>query len=115
MKIAFTLLIAVFASISCLAETERGLASFYSDSLDGGKTASGELYDKDAFTAAHQALDFGTAVRVTYPKTGKSVLVRINDRGPFVENRIIDLSGAAANEIGLTQDGVGEVELSVQK
>lgn len=113
-KIVLSLLLLV-TSQAALADTERGLASFYGDNLDGRKTASGEPYDKNALTAAHRTLDFGTEVRVLYPETGKSVLVIINDRGPFVEGRIIDLSGAAANEIGLTQDGVGEVELFVQQ
>ena len=88
-----------------------GMASYYADSLHGNKTASGEPYDKDALTAAHRSLEFGTTVRVTYLKTGKSVEVRINDRGPHVESRIIDLSGAAAEQIGLKEDGIGEVSL----
>ncbi len=94
---------------SALAATEQGLASFYADSLHGNKTASGEAYDKNAMTAAHRTLEFGTLVNVTYLKTGKSVEVRINDRGPHVEDRIIDLSGAAAAKIGLKDSGVGEV------
>jgi rare lipoprotein A len=64
-------------------------------------------------TAAHRTLPFGTRVRVTYPKTGKSVEVVINDRGPHVEGRIIDLSGAAARALGLTDDGTGQVRLEV--
>ncbi len=93
------------------AATERGLASYYADSLHGNKTASGELYDKNAMTAAHRTLDFGTRVTVTYLKTGKSVEVKINDRGPHAADRIIDLSSAAAKKIGLTEDGVGEVSV----
>ncbi len=96
---------------AALAETERGLASYYTDSLDGNKTASGEPYDKQAMTAAHRTLDFGTLVTVTYIKTGKSVEVRINDRGPHVAERLIDLSGAAAAEIGLRENGIGEVTI----
>ena len=95
-------------------ETTRGMASFYADTLHSENTASGEPYDKDAFTAAHRSLEFGTRVKVTYLKTGKSVEVRINDRGPHTEDRLIDVSGAAARAIGLTEDGVGEVELAVQ-
>lgn len=95
------------------AEAERGKASYYADSLHGNKTASGEPYDKNSMTAAHRTLEFGTLVTVTYPKTGKSVEVRINDRGPHVKNRIIDLSGAAAAKIGLTDDGVGEVTIDI--
>jgi rare lipoprotein A len=93
------------------AGTEEGLASYYADSLHGNKTASGEPYDKDALTAAHRTLEFGTEAKVTYLKTGKTVTVRINDRGPHVKDRIIDLSGAAAAKIGLKDAGVGEVRV----
>ena len=84
-------------------DVEEGEASYYADSLAGNKTASGEPYDKDAMTAAHRSLPFGTKVKVIYLKTGKSVDVMINDRGPHVKNRIIDLSGAAARGIGLIE------------
>jgi rare lipoprotein A len=98
-------------SLSGHAETATGQASYYADSLQGNKTASGEPYDKNAMTAAHRTLEFGTQVKVTYLKTGKSVEVRINDRGPHVPSRIIDLSGAAAEQLGLKNDGVGEVSI----
>jgi rare lipoprotein A len=98
-----------------MAGTEQGLASYYADSLHGNKTASGEPYDKNALTAAHRTLEFGTTVLVTYPETGKSVEVRINDRGPHVEDRIIDLSGAAAAKIGLKEDGVGTVTIETRE
>lgn len=93
--------------------TQRGQASYYADSLDGNPTASGVVYDKRKLTAAHRSLPFGAKVRVTYLPTGKSVNVVINDRGPFAKRRIIDLSKAAANKIGLTDDGHGEVKLEV--
>ena len=102
-----------FSVSSTMAATEKGLASYYADSLHGNKTASGEPYDKNAMTAAHRTLEFGTVVTVTYPKTGKSVEVRINDRGPHVKDRIIDLSGAAAAKIGLTDSGIGEVIVEI--
>lgn len=117
MKKKHSLLNALAALSVCLAspaglgETLRGEASYYADSLQGGKTASGEPYDKTAMTAAHPTLDFGTMVKVTYLKTGKTVDVRVNDRGPHTKGRIIDLSGAAAEQLGLTQDGHGEVEI----
>jgi peptidoglycan lytic transglycosylase len=95
------------------ATVEEGVASYYDDSLHGNETASGEAYDKNAMTAAHRTLPFGTRVRVTYPKTGKSVEVVINDRGPHATGRIIDLSGAAAKALGLIDDGTGEVRLEV--
>ena len=94
-------------------DVQEGEASYYAKVLDGQKTASGETYDKNAFTAAHRSLSFGTRVRLTYLKTGKSVDVVINDRGPAVEGRIIDLSRAAAEKIGLTEDGSGKVKLEI--
>ncbi len=100
---------ALLAASASLAEVETGMASYYADSLHGNKTASGEPYDKNAMTAAHRILAFGTQVIVTYPKTGKSVEVRINDRGPHVKDRIIDLSGAAAEAIGVSAVGVERV------
>ena len=102
-------LAALFISALAIAQTSQGIASYYASSLHGNKTASGEPYDHNAMTAAHRTLEFGTKVRVTYIKTGKAVEVRINDRGPHAEDRIIDLSGAAAKEIGLDSDGTGEV------
>jgi rare lipoprotein A len=92
---------------------EEGEASYYADSLAGNATASGEPYDPTALTAAHRTLEFGTKVKVTYLKTGKSVVVVINDRGPHVEDRIIDLSRAAAEAVGLIDDGTGTVVLTV--
>jgi rare lipoprotein A len=107
----------VMLSLTVHAETVKGIeegnASYYADSLDSNKTASGEAYDKDAMTAGHRTLPFGTKVKVTYLKTGKSVEVVINDRGPYADNRIIDVSGAAAQELGLTDDGEGRVRLEV--
>jgi rare lipoprotein A len=94
-------------------DVEEGDASYYADSLHGNKTASGQVYDKNAMTAAHRTLPFGTRVKVTYVKTGKSVEVVINDRGPHVKNRIIDVSGAAAKALGLMDDGHGKVKLEV--
>ena len=95
------------------ADVREGEASYYADSLNGNKTASGELYDKNAFSAAHRSLPFGTKVKVTYLKSGQSVEVVINDRGPYAKDRIIDLSDAAAKEIGLIDAGHGEVRLEI--
>lgn len=95
-------------------ELERGLASWYSPRLQGRRTASGERYDKYALTAAHKTLPFGTVVRVrNLLVPGREVDVRINDRGPFVPGRIIDLSQAAAEALGLLALGVAEVSLSL--
>lgn len=82
-------------------EIQSGRASFYADAFHGRRTASGERFDKRAMTAAHRWLPFGTVVKVTNPANGKSVYVRINDRGPHRRNRIIDLSRAAAQKIGI--------------
>ena len=95
------------------ADVQEGEASYYADSLDGNKTASGEPYDKNAFSAAHRTLPFGTKVKVTYLKTGQSVEVVINDRGPRAKGYIIDLSGAAASKIGLIEAGHGKVAVEV--
>jgi rare lipoprotein A len=92
-----------------------GQASFYGNQPgEGGPlTANGERYNPGGLTAAHRTLPFGTKVRVTSPNTGRSVVVRINDRGPFIGNRIIDLSVGAARVIGLTSSGVGTVRMEV--
>lgn len=95
------------------ADVQEGEASYYADSLQGNKTASGEPYDRNALSAAHRTLPFGTKVRVTYLETGQSVNVVINDRGPHVKGRIIDLSGAAAAKIGLKEAGHGKVRLEI--
>jgi rare lipoprotein A len=95
--------------------TETGLASWYGTSEQGRKTASGERFDRNAMTAAHRSLPFGTVVRVTSLENGRTVMVRINDRGPFVRGRIIDLSAGAAARLGIRQDGVARVKLAVYR
>lgn len=93
------------------APFELGMASFFAAEMAGRRTANGETCDPATLTAAHRTLPFGTKLRVTNPANGKSVVVRINDRGPFARGRVIDLSKAAAAEIGLVQRGHGHVEL----
>ena len=100
------------ASASLLA-AEEGLASWYGGRFQGRLTASGELFDTRQLTAAHKSLPFGTLVLVTNLENGRSVTVRINDRGPFVPGRVIDLSLAAAAAIGLAGRGVAPVRLEV--
>ena len=90
-----------------------GIASYYGKRFHGRRTASGERFDMHGLTAAHRTLPFGSLVRVTNPATGRSVTVRINDRGPFSHGRLIDLSRAAAEEIGLVARGHGTVELAL--
>ena len=92
---------------------ERMVASFYGGKFHGRKTASGERFDKNALTCAHKTLPFDTILIVTNPKNGKSVTVRVNDRGPFVRGRDVDLSYAAALEIGMIQAGVIPVEVVI--
>ena len=94
---------------------EKGKASYYADYFKGRQTANGERFRQGKRTAAHKTLPFGTKVRVTNLKNGRSVKVRINDRGPFVSGRVIDLSKKAARKLGMLDDGVAEVKLSYKK
>lgn len=94
-------------------DRDTGGASYYHDKFQGRPTASGEPYDRDGLTAAHRSLPFGTLVRVTRTDTQRSVEVRVNDRGPFREGRIIDLSRKAAEDIDLLRDGVTTVRVEV--
>ena len=92
------------------AKTIRGVASYYKS---GKRTANGERFNPNGLTAAHRSLPFGTRVQVTNMKTGRTVVVRINDRGPFVGRRLIDLSYGAAKVVGLTASGVAKVTMVV--
>jgi rare lipoprotein A len=96
-----------------IGRTERGIASWYGEPYHGRRAANGEVYDMNQFTAAHRTLPFGTWVRVRNESNGKTVNVRITDRGPFVDKRIIDLSRKAAQDIALIGPGIGPVELTV--
>jgi rare lipoprotein A len=93
-------------------QTETGKASWYGKAHHGQRTASGERFDMHALTAAHRTLPFGTIVRVTDLRSRKFVNVRINDRGPFRRDRIIDLSYAAAKKLGITERGTARVEIT---
>lgn len=93
--------------------TLEGVASYYADAFHGKLTSNGETFDMNALTAAHRTFPFGTKVRVTNLGNGKTVVVRVNDRGPFVDGRIIDLSLGAAKVIDLVQTGTGRVRLEV--
>jgi rare lipoprotein A len=91
----------------------EGMASYYGAELAGRRTASGERFDPRDLTAAHRTLPFGSKVRVTNAANGRSVVVRINDRGPFSHGRLIDLSRSAAEQIGLVARGHGEVQIAL--
>ena len=93
------------------AHAQTGMASYYKSS--GSRTANGERFDPQGLTAAHRSLPFGTRVRVMIVDTGRSVVVRINDRGPFVSSRVIDLTFGAARVIGLHTSGVAKVSMEV--
>lgn len=109
----FFLACLVMASQVLAAELEKGIASYYADSLHGNPTASGEDYDRSAMTAAHRTLPFGTRVKVTNLDTGATAVLRINDRGPHVEGRIIDVSGEAARKLDLMDSGTAAVTVEV--
>jgi rare lipoprotein A len=98
---------------STVVKSTAGSASWYGGQFHGRKTANGERFNMNGLTAAHRSLPFGTKVRVTNQKNGKSVVVRINDRGPFVGKRVIDLSRGAANAVGMLGTGVAKVKLDV--
>jgi rare lipoprotein A len=100
-------------SIAAKSQTQTGKASFYADKFEGSMTASGEKYKHSKKTGAHKTLPFGTKVRVTNLENNKTVEVVINDRGPYVEGRIIDLSKSAAEELDYINKGVAEVRLDV--
>lgn len=112
MKLIFTA--ALFSLIvNCFAQVQTGKASFYADKFEGRPTASGEKYKHNKLTAAHKYLPFGTKVRVTNLANNQSVDVIINDRGPYVDDRIIDLSKSAAEKLDFINKGLAEVKLEV--
>ncbi len=90
---------------------QQGIASWYGRKFHGRKTSNGEIYDMYAMTAAHKTLPLGVYVRVTHQQNGRSVIVRVNDRGPFVAGRVIDLSYTAAGKLGIVDAGTGQVQV----
>jgi rare lipoprotein A len=111
-KQLFTFALLVMGSCA-LAQVQTGKASYYADKFEGRPTASGEKYKHSKLTAAHKSLPFGTKVRVTHLGNNRSVEVVINDRGPYVDDRIIDLSKSAAEKLGFITQGLAEVRLEV--
>jgi rare lipoprotein A len=112
MKIAFSIVFTALASVLS-AQVQTGKASFYADKFEGRTTASGEKYKHGKLTAAHKVLPFGTKVRVTNTANNQSVEVTINDRGPYVDGRIIDLSKSAAQKLGFINQGLADVTVVV--
>jgi rare lipoprotein A len=102
-----------FAAARANVTVQEGLISWYGAQFHARPTASGELFDADALTMAHPTLPFGTQVRVTNLRNGRSVVVRVNDRGPFVGSRIADLSHAAAAAIGMVRRGIATARIEV--
>jgi rare lipoprotein A len=95
------------------ADLGSGHASYYGNELAGRRTASGEMFNPSDFTAAHRTVAFGTRVKVTHLGNGREVIVRVNDRGPWGRGRIIDLSYAAAKELGMHSSGTAQVKLTL--
>jgi rare lipoprotein A len=111
--ITMALASSVRAQAPAAGATETGLAAVYTDALDGHVTASGQMYDKSKLTAAHKTLPFGTKIKVTNPKNSRSVVLRVNDRGPMQAGRMLDISPAAAARLGIGRKVMREVTLEV--
>lgn len=111
--LAFFLATIAAAPLSACEDVDEGAASWYGGRFQGRLTASGEIFDTNEFTAAHRTLPFGTVVEVTNTENDRNVEVRITDRGPFVQGRVIDLSRAAAVELDMLEAGVAEVSVCV--
>jgi rare lipoprotein A len=106
-------LVGLSAAVAEVSMTQEGIASWYGPHFNGRRTSNGEIYDMDGFTAAHRTLPFGVRARVTNLTNGAQVVVRINDRGPFVPGRIIDLSRGAATLLGMLTAGTAKVRIEV--
>jgi rare lipoprotein A len=100
-----------FGFTALSAQTQSGKATFYAKGATGARTANGERLHHDSMTCAHRTYPFGTLLQVINPKNGKQVVVRVNDRGPFIKGRIIDLSWGAAKKLGIIAQGVAMVEV----
>ena len=109
------LVVVFFTTISMsagLPYTAKGKASYYADKFHGRITSNGEVFHQDSLTCAHRTLPFGTYLRVTNQSNGRSVVVRVNDRGPFIAGRVVDLSKAAATQLGMLNKGVVRVDVT---
>lgn len=113
MRFILSTLCTALLSFCLCAQTSVGIASYYAPGLDGERTSSGERYDHDGFTAANKEFPIGSVIRVIRADDGRSVEVRVNDCGPHKAGRIVDLSGAAAEQIGLIRDGITQVRVEL--
>jgi len=109
----YLLLLLIISSATSFAQIQTGKASFYADKFEGSPTASGEKYKHSKLTAAHKTLPFGTVVRVKNLANNETVDVVVNDRGPYVDGRVIDLSKSAAEKLGFVNKGLADVEVTV--
>lgn len=109
--VIFVLMLFCLTSANASGLFQTGKASYYGKAHHGKKTASGVRFNMYGLTAAHRTLPFGTKLRVTLPETGKSVIVTVNDRGPFIKGRVLDLSQGAARALGMIKIGVGKIEI----
>lgn len=112
---AIVFVIMAFTTLGLGAQTYKGKASFYGPGFNGRKCANGQVFDMNKLTCAHKTLPFGTMLKVTNLKNGKSTIVEVTDRGPYVRGRIIDLSKSAAEKIDMIKAGVANVEIEVMK
>lgn len=108
-EIAITTLTLLFSYTPLEAQTQRGVASYYSKNLTGRRTANGERLHHDSLTCAHKTYPFGTLLKVTNPANGLSVIVKVTDRGPYARGRVVDLSVRAAKELGIISQGIAPV------
>ena len=113
MKSFLTIALCFFITLAAVAQVQTGKASFYADKFEGRLTASGEKYKHSKLTAAHKSLPFGTKIRVTNIANNQTVEVVINDRGPYVEGRVLDLSKSAAEKLGYVNLGLADVKIEV--
>ncbi len=115
MKLSSVIFAFILCFTSCVTVKEEGRASYYADKFNGRKTASGATFRQRKRTAAHKTLPFGTKLKVTNLDNGKTVHVKVTDRGPFIKGRMIDLSKKAARKLGMLKQGVANVEIRYRK
>ena len=108
-------LVLAITGLTTMASAETVTASYYSAKYNGRRTASGQRFSSNALTAAHKTLPLGTRVKLTNPRTQRSVVVRVNDRGPFVKGRDISVTRRAAKQLGFTRSGVAQLEMEALK